>query len=107
MRTETSRGDPPQQVKCMQVTDSTNQDIDLSYYLTERQKKALANRTQRTLFQKQATFDNYGLARPKNAPVVIQIQSLGVGVVRAYNPVTGLYYRSNDYGLTWEPEEFG
>jgi len=54
----------------MQVPNSTVPDLTLSEYLTERQKKALALRQQTTFGVKQATFDNYGLARPKNARCV-------------------------------------
>ena len=53
----------------MQYLNEPEQDLKLSQYLTERQKKALLARNQSTLFQKQATFDNFGLARPK-MPVV-------------------------------------
>jgi len=54
----------------MQLHDSTDTVINLSEYLTERQKKALALRQQTVFGVKQATFDNYGLARPKNPRVV-------------------------------------
>ena len=49
----------------MQYLNETEHDIRFSQYLAERAKKALGERPQSTLFQKQATFDNYGLARPK------------------------------------------
>ena len=50
----------------MQYTNPLPNDLTLSEYLTERQKKALALRQQTTFGIKQATFDNFGLARPKN-----------------------------------------
>jgi len=49
----------------MQVDHTTEPNKDLSQYLTDRQKKALLARTQQSIFNRQATFDGFGLARPK------------------------------------------
>ena len=49
----------------MQIDHTTEPDKDLSQYLTDRQKKALLTRTQQSIFNRQATFDGFGLARPK------------------------------------------
>ena len=69
MRTEPSGGEPPHKVKCMQYLDETVDDISLSRYSVIRARKALLDRQQTPLFLKQATFDNYGLARPRMPPV--------------------------------------
>lgn len=50
----------------MQSDTITTEDLNLSEHLALRAKKALGERSQQRFNQKQATFDNYGLARPKN-----------------------------------------
>jgi len=49
----------------MQYPSCNSDNINESVNYQERAKKARGDRQQNTLIQKQATFDNYGLARPK------------------------------------------
>jgi len=48
----------------MQYLNRSEQYIEPSLTIEERAKKALFARHQQTLFEKQATFDNYGIPRP-------------------------------------------
>ena len=50
----------------MQSDSLTADDINFSELLAARAKKALGERSQSRLNEKHATFDNFGLARPKN-----------------------------------------
>lgn len=49
----------------MQYLNQTDSYKELLPNFGERAKKALGDRSQTPLFLKQATFDNYGLARPR------------------------------------------
>ena len=51
----------------MQSDTLSTEDLNLSESLAIRAKKALGDRTQSRFNRKQATFDNFGLARPKKA----------------------------------------
>ena len=70
MRTEPSGGANPRKEKCMTYPNQPEEYKDLLPNFTERAKKALGDRPQTRFDQKQATFDNYGLARPKTRRVV-------------------------------------
>jgi hypothetical protein len=48
----------------MQYLNRSEQYIEPSLTIEERAKKALFARHQRTLFERQATFDNFGAPRP-------------------------------------------
>jgi hypothetical protein len=48
----------------MQYLNRSEQYIEPTLTIEERAKKALFARHQQTLFERQATFDNFGLPRP-------------------------------------------
>lgn len=87
----------------MQYLNRSENYIEPSLTLEERAKKALALRQQHTLFEKQATFDNFGLARPKCPFTFATILNLGNGKVLATEIKSGREWISADYGLTWSP----
>jgi hypothetical protein len=48
----------------MQYLNRSEQYIEPSLTIEERARKASAARLQQTLFERQATFDNFGIPRP-------------------------------------------